>query len=103
MQETQVWSLIWEESTWCGAAKPVYRNYWAWDSRAQEPKLLSPHAAAAEACVPQKLCSAQDKPRQREAHAPHLESCPGLLILEKSRHSGKAPAQSPQINKYINK
>ena len=29
MQETQVWSLIWEDSTCCRATKPVPHNYWA--------------------------------------------------------------------------
>ena len=29
MQGTQVWSLIWEDSTCRGAAKPVCHNYWA--------------------------------------------------------------------------
>ena len=28
MQETQVWSLVWEDPT-CGATKPVHHDYWA--------------------------------------------------------------------------
>ena len=30
IQGTWVPSLAWEDSTCCGAAKPMYRNYWAW-------------------------------------------------------------------------
>ena len=28
MQETQVFSLIWEDLTWHGETKPVGHNYW---------------------------------------------------------------------------
>ena len=35
IQGTWVPSLAWEDSTCCGAAKPMYRNYWAW---ALEPR-----------------------------------------------------------------
>ena len=28
MQETWVWSLIWEDPTCCGATKPVHHKYW---------------------------------------------------------------------------
>ena len=51
MQGTQVQSLIWEESTHCGATKPIHHNYWAW---ALEPGAATtePRAAAAEARAP---------------------------------------------------
>ena len=28
MQGTQVWSLVWEDSTCCGTTKPLCHNYW---------------------------------------------------------------------------
>ena len=34
MQETWVWSLICEDSTCCGATKPVHHNHWACAPRA---------------------------------------------------------------------
>ena len=37
MQETWVWSLILEDLTSCGAAKPVCHNYWS--LRAPQPSL----------------------------------------------------------------
>ena len=53
MQETQVWSLVQEDRTWCGATKPVGHNYQAcalepgscnyW---AHVPQLQSPRAPA---------------------------------------------------------
>ena len=49
MQETQVWSLIWEDPTWRGATKPVHHSYSAfvlepgshnnWSLHALEPVL----------------------------------------------------------------
>ena len=39
-------------------------------SRAHEPLLLSPHATATEACAPRARAPQQEKPPQREAHAP---------------------------------
>ena len=54
MQETQVWSLIWEDSTCCRATKPVPHNYWAcalesrsrncWCPRALKPVLITREA-----------------------------------------------------------
>ena len=29
MQETRVWSLVWEDPTGCGVIKSVHHNYWA--------------------------------------------------------------------------
>ena len=34
MQETWVWSLVWEDPTCCGAAEPVSHNFWSPHSRA---------------------------------------------------------------------
>ena len=62
MQGTWVWSLVQEDSTCCGATKPLYHNYWTCT--------LLPV-----------LCN--EKPPQWEAHAPQLESSPHSLQLEK--------------------
>ena len=55
MERTQVWSLIWEDSTCCRAAKHMHCNYWS-----------------------------TQKPPQWEACARHLESSLGSLHLEKA-------------------
>ena len=39
MQETLVWSLIWEDPTCCRATKLLHRNYWR--SRSLKPTLCS--------------------------------------------------------------
>ena len=56
MQETQVWSLIWEYPTYLGATKPVLLNYWA----------QTPGAHALQ----------QEKPPQREAPTSQLAKIP---------------------------
>ena len=56
MQGTQVWSLVWEDPTCCGATKPVCHSYWS----------LCPTA-----CAPQ-----QEKPSQWEDCALQAESSP---------------------------
>ena len=45
MQETQVWSLIWEEATRCRATKPMCHKYWS--PRALEPVLHNKAEATA--------------------------------------------------------
>ena len=55
------------------------------------PVLQSPHAAAAEACVPWAHAPQQEKPLQRDAPAPQLASSPRSLQLEKSLPSNKDP------------
>ena len=50
MQETQVWSLIWEDPTHYGATTPMSHSYWA--CRTQESQLLNPCATATEALAP---------------------------------------------------
>ena len=58
MQETWVWSLMWEDPTCLEIAKPAHRNYWVSalepGSTAPEPQLLksvtqSLHSATREA------------------------------------------------------
>ena len=52
MQGTQVRSLVWEDPTVCGAAKP------------SAPQLLSPGATTTEAGVPRARAPQQEKPPQ---------------------------------------
>ena len=54
MQETQVWPLVGEDSTWWGATKLMNLNYWA----------LTPGA---------RVLMQQEKSSQWEAQAPQLE------------------------------
>ena len=48
MQETQVWSLVWEDPT-CGATKPMHHDYWAC---ALEPGSCSCWSLPTRACAP---------------------------------------------------
>ena len=63
MQETWVWSVVWEDSTRCRAAKP--------STTTTEPAHPGVYAAW------------QENPPQWEAHEPQLESNSCLLQLEK--------------------
>ena len=76
IQETWVWSLIWEDPTCHGAAKPMHHNYWACALESGScnylthiPQLLKPVRPGAQS--PQ-----QEKPPQWEACAPRLEGSP---------------------------
>ena len=83
MQGTRVQPLLREEPTCHGATKPVGHNYWAcalepvshnyW---ARVPQLLSPCAATTEAHTPRACAQQQEKPLQREAHAPQQRVAP---------------------------
>ena len=73
-QGTRVWSLVWEDSTCHGAAKPVHHSY-----RACVP--WSPHSAAREATA------------TRSSHTT-LESSPCLPQLEKSPSAAKHKERS---------
>ena len=59
MQGTWVWSLVLEDSTWCGTTKPVFHSYWV--------------------CALQ-----QEKPLQWETHSPQGESSHQSWKLEKA-------------------
>ena len=73
VQGTQVWCLIWEGSTCCGATKPVNHNYWACElhllkpesSRAHEPQLPRLRAATTKAREP-RACAPREKPPQKK-------------------------------------
>ena len=76
MQGTRIRSLLWEEPTYRGAAKPVRHNYWAWTLEptrhnywACVPQLLKP--AHSGACVLQLLSL---RAATTEAHAPRARA-----------------------------
>ena len=69
MQESQVWSLVWEDSTGCEQAKLMQHTYWA---------------SALDRAL-------QEKPLQWEVWAPQLESSSCLPQREKAG----APQQRP--------
>ena len=85
MQETQVQSLVQEDSTCHGATKPVH-NYRALHSGAREPQLLSLCAATPEPTLSRAHALQQAKPLQREARALQPESSPCAPQLEKGPH-----------------
>ena len=87
MQKAWVWSLVWEDSTYCGATKPMCHNYWAC--------ALEPRNHKYWAHVLQLL-----KPRHPRACATQLESSPCSSQLKKSLHSNVDAAQ-PKTNKYV--
>ena len=83
MQGTRVQALVQEDPTCSGATQlvrhnyracalePASHNYWA-----REPHLLSPHATTTEARAPRAHALQQEKPPQREAHAPQQRVAP---------------------------
>ena len=83
MQETRVWSLIWEDPTFLRATGPMY-NYWAC--------ALKPRSLNYGSLSPRVHALQQEKPLQREVHLPQLESIPCLPQLEKSSNN-EDPAQ----------
>ena len=80
-QETQDGSLIWEDPTCHGAAKPVHHN-WAC---ALEPRSCNYWAPVPQLLKPEHLRAhaPQEKPRQWEACTPQLETGPHSPQLEK--------------------
>ena len=54
-----VWSLVREDSTWCGATKSMCRNYWAC--------ALRPRSCNYWTCTPRTCASQQGKPLQWDA------------------------------------
>ena len=68
--------LVQEDPTCCGATKPRVPQLLSLRSRACEPQLLSPCATTTEARVPRASAPQQEKPPQREAHAPQRRVAP---------------------------
>ena len=77
MQESQVWSLIQEDPTCCGANKFMHHNYWAHMSQLLKPERLEPV-----------LHNNRSLCKEKSAHLPQLE---------KSPHINEDPAQ-PKVN-----
>ena len=88
MQGIRVQSLVQEDPTCHGAAKPIYLNYWACTP---EPESLNRWAQVLQLL---KLCRAlqQEKPLQGEAHAPQLDGSPCSLRLQKAHAQQRRPS-----------
>ena len=84
IQETRLWSLIWENSHMSEAIKPLPHNFWACALEPGSCTYWNLHTLGAHALP-------QEKPLQ-------WEGC--SLQLEKSLHSHKDPAQ-PKINTFL--
>ena len=95
MQETWVRSLVWEDSTCCGSAKPVNHKYWAC---AVEPRSHGAYMYVLEPACPR----SRAPPLQCEAYILQLESNPLWTQIEKARMQNKDPAPS-KVNKWIKK
>ena len=65
MQETQVWSLVWGDSTCQGATKPVCHNCWACALESRNYWAPVPRAHA-----PQQESHCNEKPTQHTERAP---------------------------------
>ena len=98
IQETQVWSLVWEDSTCHRATKPPCCNYW---THALEPmsRNYQAHMPLLKPAHPTACALQQEKPPQWEARAPKLETSPGLSQLEK----GCVQQQRPSVAKKNSK
>ena len=92
MQETQVWSLLWEDYTCHRATKPVPHNYWSPSSRAHELQPLSPHTTITEPRVPHSKRS-----HQNEKPMNHSRS----LQLEKASVQQQRPSATKKNNYFL--
>ena len=88
MQGMQVQSLLQEDPTRCGAAKPVYHNYWACTL---EPESHS-HWAQVLPLLKHRCARQQEKPSQWEAHTPQLDGSPCSLQLQKAHTQQGGPS-----------
>ena len=77
-QGTRVWSLLREDSTCCGATKPMHHNYWGCKPKAHAPQ--------------------QEKPPQWEPRAPQGRGDPAHQDQRKSVQNNEGPGQ-PKINR----
>ena len=87
MQRTQVWSLVQEDTTCRGAAKPVRHNYWACFLQRLKPK--RPRAV-----LLKKRSHRNEQPEFRNREEPRLPQ------LDESSCSHEDPAQS-KVNEWI--
>ena len=84
MQETWVWSLVWEDPTSRGATKPMFHNFW---TCALEPGGLHYWSLSTPEFV---LCSKRSPCNENPVH--HNQSSPYLPLLEKSPCYNEDPA-----------
>ena len=90
MQETRVWSPVWEDPTCHGTTNPMYHNYWACT--------LGPVICNSWNAWPRVPAPEQEKLLPWEALTPQLEGRrPAVHNYSKSTPSNKDPAQ-PKIN-----
>ena len=101
MQETRVWSLVWEDPTCHGATKPMCHNYCASNSRNCKLQPPSGSAAITEAHTPRACAPKQEKPLQWEVCAPQGRVAPIAATRESPCKSNEDPAQR-KINWLIN-
>ena len=92
MQEAWVPSLVREDPTSCWTTKPSHHNYWNLCALGP-PSRMSPRAASTEGLASGACGLQQERPLQREARTPQLESNRRPPQLEESPHSSKDPAQ----------
>ena len=92
MQETQVWSLDWEDPTCSRPTKLMGHNYWSLRSGAREPQLQEAMCPRACALQPEKLL-------QWEARAPQLESSPHSPQLERACTQQWRPRAAKKLKK----
>ena len=83
MQRTRFQSLIWEDSTCCGATKTCEPQLLSLSSRALEPQLLNPCPAATKACTPGARALKQEATKMRRLSSA-MKSSPHSLQLEKA-------------------
>ena len=91
---TWVRSLVSEDLTCLGAAKPMHHNSWA-----RMLQLLSPRAATIEAHVPRACAPWFEKPLEQEARTPRWMSSPCSPQLEKALSQQRRPSATKNILK----
>ena len=84
MQETRIWSLVWEDLKSHRATKPVYHNYWA--------STLEPVSCNYWAHVPRAYALQQEKLLQGEAQAPQQRVTPALRNQKKAHSQQRSPS-----------
>ena len=84
MQETLIWSPVLEDSTYLGAAKTLYHNYWACTVESVSQNKRSHHSK-----------------KQWETHTLQLESSPHLLQLDKTHMQRWRPSAVKKKKKLV--
>ena len=87
MQGARVWSLVWEDPTCHGAAKPVRHNYWAHVPQLLKPTHLEPM-----------LHNKRSHRNEKLAH--HNEEQPPLTATRESPHTATKTQRSQKKKVY---